>query len=571
MDENGMGDLGEISRLIETGEIDVAKDRIQVYKEAHPSSWQIYSSESVVFLLERDFDKARESIFKGLQIDPSNYDLLYNLAYCYRLMDSPVLELVTCRKIVNGHPYFTDNSEILDRMACLEKQIIEAEGGEFPKMLAGIKNVVLIDDRYSEKVGAIAKLLHNYGINVDVIHEYVTDAFYKKDDLSKFIRKKLWFHDTPSAVEYLKYYKYDVVHILGNPELFKPCFMENDVDFVHGHPDEISIEWLLPQYTSKRLVYDHLAIIPSESVPKYSVIIPTRNRCAYLKRTLAFLSSFDNKNYEIFVLDSSDDAFVEENKQTVESHGVAQYAHYSPDIPVHSKLTDSLKRVTTDYIVPLADDDLVTEAGIVASISRLSADSSLYSLKGKNLFYVDSPCNLFEYDWFDGALEEFPLDRIENISKGFVPSLIFQVFRADQFKKMYYFYENNRSELPQTEIFQEYLYYFMVLATGKLDRINVDLNVRDKGARRVRAVKNFDDAVNNDTFNSEFERFSGFIRKYLIYIDGLPNGFEERMGLVMDNFLKNFLAIPAEFIQRNGLVYEMSKLKQGVQLSWICK
>lgn len=72
-----------IQSLIDKGSLNEAKKIIIEYKKIVKDDVETFSMESVIAIMENDLLKAEILIKKGLEIDKSNFDLNYNLAYLY--------------------------------------------------------------------------------------------------------------------------------------------------------------------------------------------------------------------------------------------------------------------------------------------------------------------------------------------------------------------------------------------------------------------------------------------------------------------------------------------------------
>ncbi|CEJ74585.1 type 11 methyltransferase [[Clostridium] sordellii] len=74
--------IEEIKLFIEQDNIDAAKEYLEKYESDYENfKIEIYSIKSIIYIKENKFNYAEEFINKGLAIDPTNIDLLYNLAY----------------------------------------------------------------------------------------------------------------------------------------------------------------------------------------------------------------------------------------------------------------------------------------------------------------------------------------------------------------------------------------------------------------------------------------------------------------------------------------------------------
>ncbi len=79
--------LDNISWLIDANKLEEAINLIEGYMIIDSQNIEIYSMYAIALILQKEFETSKKIILSGLQIDPENIDLLYNLAYIYELKD----------------------------------------------------------------------------------------------------------------------------------------------------------------------------------------------------------------------------------------------------------------------------------------------------------------------------------------------------------------------------------------------------------------------------------------------------------------------------------------------------
>lgn len=72
-----------IDKLINNGNLKKAEELINEYEDTIEDDAEIYSMKSVIAIMKNNFKKAKKIIKNGLEIEPDNFDLLYNLGYVY--------------------------------------------------------------------------------------------------------------------------------------------------------------------------------------------------------------------------------------------------------------------------------------------------------------------------------------------------------------------------------------------------------------------------------------------------------------------------------------------------------
>lgn len=73
-----------IKTLVESGLLKEAKEAIEEYEKIVKDDIDIYSIKGVIAMMEGDMNKAEAILKEGLNVDETNFDLLYNLAYLYQ-------------------------------------------------------------------------------------------------------------------------------------------------------------------------------------------------------------------------------------------------------------------------------------------------------------------------------------------------------------------------------------------------------------------------------------------------------------------------------------------------------
>ncbi|MGJ0906035.1 tetratricopeptide repeat protein, partial [Clostridium botulinum] len=77
-----------ISLLIESNNLQEAKNLIKEYENIINNDIEIYSFKSVISIMENKLDYALEILEKGILMDSNNFDLLYNKAYIEEMLEN---------------------------------------------------------------------------------------------------------------------------------------------------------------------------------------------------------------------------------------------------------------------------------------------------------------------------------------------------------------------------------------------------------------------------------------------------------------------------------------------------
>lgn len=102
----------KIQSLIEKGLLEDTKKAIQEYEKFVTDDIDMFSVKGVIAMMERDVEKAENILKEGINIQPLNFDLLYNIAYLYEMKE----------QFVMAYKYYNEsakvaNKEIVDQIS----------------------------------------------------------------------------------------------------------------------------------------------------------------------------------------------------------------------------------------------------------------------------------------------------------------------------------------------------------------------------------------------------------------------------------------------------------------------
>ncbi|MFN0116723.1 MAG: TIGR00180 family glycosyltransferase [Elusimicrobiota bacterium] len=91
---------------------------------------------------------------------------------------------------------------------------------------------------------------------------------------------------------------------------------------------------------------------------KVSVVIPTKNRSFFLRKTLEYYS-LTNFEHQIVIGDASDESFSLANQNEIKKHPelAISYIKFNPDKRITHSMVEMLEKVNTDYSLFSGDDD----------------------------------------------------------------------------------------------------------------------------------------------------------------------------------------------------------------------
>ena len=130
-----------------------------------------------------------------------------------------------------------------------------------------------------------------------------------------------------------------------------------------------------------------------------TLLIPTRNRPAYLERCLQFYKPYVAE-LEIIVLDSSD---TNESQVLCDGFQQVSYVHYPADISFADKLAQGSLSAGSDFITVCSDDDFIFAEGIAACATFLDENPDYVCAHGKYLrHWFDDDGKLQFYETYLG-------------------------------------------------------------------------------------------------------------------------------------------------------------------------
>jgi glycosyltransferase domain-containing protein len=119
---------------------------------------------------------------------------------------------------------------------------------------------------------------------------------------------------------------------------------------------------------------------------RYTLLIPTFNRPAYLRSLLGYLAA-RRFRYPVRILDSSSADASAQNRETIGRGGLdIEYEVYDPATPIHAKIARGIAAVDSSYCSLCADDDVLFTDELDGLLQILDSDASLVVAHG---YYVN--------------------------------------------------------------------------------------------------------------------------------------------------------------------------------------
>lgn len=158
-----------IINMIDIGNLVAAQETIKEYEKIVEEDIEIYSMKAIIAIMTNNLFVAEKTIQEGLMIDSTNFDLLYNLAYIYKLKNKYEKSMQIYEKLFVK----TKNLESLEQ---LQNEIIILQ-----RNLANNENIFLnIYDYETEFIDLLDR------INREVIQDYIEYLMNKHSELKVF-------------------------------------------------------------------------------------------------------------------------------------------------------------------------------------------------------------------------------------------------------------------------------------------------------------------------------------------------------------------------------------------------
>ncbi|WP_024617490.1 TIGR00180 family glycosyltransferase [Pseudomonas kilonensis] len=286
---------------------------------------------------------------------------------------------------------------------------------------------------------------------------------------------------------------------------------------------------------------------------RFTVVVISHNRSAFLRRTLHYYSSYP---CSVLVLDSS----VERDEQIARDFPSVDYRHL-PQFTykgLQDKLVYGVNQVTTPYMVFAADDDFLLHDALTESVEFLEANPDYGLCHGYGIMYLScaTEVNYFRRDRkvHEDYNSELAEDRVIRFMDQFLPPF-YAVTRTDLLQQWY-------GLLPPGTSFewQEIGHTFYLLACAKARILPIPFAVRElnyggsEHNTNVLTVLSYKDAKSV----AEREQFAEFLAS-------LPTPLREQApGRVKQIALDSFAAMADCLLQGRSL-----KGTQIIRSAWL--
>jgi len=521
--------------------------------------------------------KDKKKVFDDKELEQAKKTNYQDVEKCFKLANSLKNEerfleaLILMRRCLWENYYIIDREPIKAFINEIKSKINEKNCCNIAYKVSRVDKLLFITFDYEENICNIASILNKYAINVDI-------AFTGKNPRNMFtdknpFRKIIGITDIEDFIEYVSNYEYEGIYMFSIPERIGSYFKNKLGAETVNLSKTCEKEKIIDYFTQKKIHFvNNSKFRENYTEEDLTVLLTTYNRPENFQKVVNSLNNFKHLRPHILVLDSSNKQVKEKNQKIVSKNnfnGNFKYLSFPSEIDPRHKVLYALRNINCEFFIMSPDDDYFAEEGLINSLEVLNEKKDIFSVKGKSFYFGGSTNNLYEYDWFLSLNSTNYIARLLTYTKKFCSVLVWQIYRRKPYLKLLEFLEKNKDLICDNFAFEEYTNYFLFIMTGKIIKINRDLNIRNKGIGRQFKVKNFDDAVKEDTFNRNFQNMKSMLRNYAAFLklNFSDQAFEE----VFVSFLINFLRVSKEYIEIQNGSFNMQKLESGMKKSWVWK
>ncbi len=219
------------------------------------------------------------------------------------------------------------------------------------------------------------------------------------------------------------------------------------------------------------------------SLDKVTVLIPTYNRHAYLKRLLKYYIHSEIV-LNILIADSSVKPLDDELTELISSSGLG-YLKFPPEVTPQKKILNSLGKISTEYVVICADDDLIVPTAIKDCISFMEQNPDFSIVQGVMCrhFLTKGRNGNTEFEWMPynpkGRSVTFDnsSDRLMYHLRNYCVATYYGVHRTAQLRFIFEEMINTTSHGRMGEV----LLSALTLIVGKLEILPIFYSSREMG------------------------------------------------------------------------------------------
>jgi|GEM_PF-2188560 len=245
-----------------------------------------------------------------------------------------------------------------------------------------------------------------------------------------------------------------------------------------------------------------------------TVLIPTYERPDYLRKLISYLiKNFNLEKTKFFVLDGSErEAKI--NERICQETGI-KYKYYGPEISVTDRILSGLETVNTEFVLMLADDDILSPEGLNAGIEFLKENPKYSVAHGEYVYFLkreDGTVTFSPYYSSFSFEQENPLERIFDFLSNYKP-IYYALHRTAILKEV--FKELSEHVEPKDYHMAELLAAVLPVAKGKVKKLRCIYYARQIGQSIPGNTIYPSQYIFNDKFYLRYSKTKEVIKRYI--------------------------------------------------------
>lgn len=241
----------KVKILINENDLSKASELLQKYEISYSDDIEIFSIKAVILMLSGKLDEAESVLLEGSSVDPSNFDINYNLGYIYE--QKQMFDLAV--QYYTNAFYLCSDNELREKVKVLVRKCrYNNEVAELSKN-SSIKKVLFIQSVPDIRTNKIAKVINKKNIQVDIMYFLMHPKdVYKGLDLpyTNYIR----IRDVKKMINFINESDYDILMSCNEPDFFSALLTTTNKPMIHDCHDMMSLRG---DITNEQITVEYLA------------------------------------------------------------------------------------------------------------------------------------------------------------------------------------------------------------------------------------------------------------------------------------------------------------------------
>ena len=279
-----------------------------------------------------------------------------------------------------------------------------------------------------------------------------------------------------------------------------------------------------------------------------TIMVPTKNRPNFISRQLKYYSASSFKGH-IFIGDSSNQKLFNETKSNILKYGLnLNIQHFHIPKLTAAKATSFLScKVTTDYSVSLADDDIIFTKSISKCLDFLNQNHDyvgvhgstyLMELKGKEAKPIGKILKLMDYH-LAIRTEDNSISRIEMYSED-IRNIDMIIIRSRE-NMVAFNLIDNLTDYFSSYVMGELVHGTVVASRGKIGKIDVSYGIRQNHTEQYYLTLNTSEWLSNKDWQDSCKFLKSIIEKEIMMNHKMEiDVVNDKSSVILSNFIKTY-------------------------------